>query len=148
MLELVEEQRKAEESTSEYAKLLAGNIKRKTIKQTVMTTVYNVTFYGAKLQILRQLEDIKDFPMDKGKEASAFIAHKTFKSIRQLFSSAREIQDWLSECAYLITRIRNCGLKWETPLGLPISQPYSRNVSVYNPNVCFILFHFMNPKFK
>lgn len=132
VLDLVEEQRKAEENFNEYAMLLAGNIKRKTIKQTVMTTVYNVTFYGAKLQILRQLEDLKNFPHDKAREASAYIAHKTFKSIRQLFSSAREIQDWFSECAYLITRVRDCGLKWETPLGLPVSQPYFRMVSVQN----------------
>lgn len=134
VLDLVEEQRKAEENLNEYAMLLAGNIKRKTIKQTVMTTVYNVTFYGAKLQILRQLEDLKNFPHDKAREASAYIAHKTFKSIRQLFSSAREIQDWFSECAYLITRVRDCALKWETPLGLPVSQPYFRMVNVQNSN--------------
>jgi DNA-directed RNA polymerase len=30
------------------AKKLAGNIKRKTIKQTVMTSVYGVTFLGAR----------------------------------------------------------------------------------------------------
>lgn len=64
----------------------------KTIKQTVMTTVYNVTFYGAKLQIQRQLEDTVGFPLDQVKEASNYIAAKTFSSIRQLFSSAREIQ--------------------------------------------------------
>lgn len=57
-----------------------------------MTTVYNVTFFGAKLQIQRQLEDTKGFPQDKVKEASTYIATRTFNSIRQLFSSAREIQ--------------------------------------------------------
>ena len=36
---------------------LRGNIKRKTIKQTVMTSVYGVTFIGAKEQIHRQLRD-------------------------------------------------------------------------------------------
>lgn len=57
-----------------------------------MTTVYNVTFYGAKLQILRQLQDLKNFPLDKAKDSSEYIAQKTFSSIRQLFTSAREIQ--------------------------------------------------------
>ncbi|CAF0962023.1 unnamed protein product [Brachionus calyciflorus] len=133
VLDIVEEQRKSEEENNEFAKILAGHIKRKTIKQTVMTTVYNVTFYGAKLQILKQLEDLKNFPQDKAREASAYIAHKTFKSIRQLFSSAREIQDWFSECAYLITRVRDCALKWETPLGLPVTQPYFRQVNIHNP---------------
>ena len=41
----------------ELAKILQSNIKRKTIKQTVMTSVYGVTFIGAKDQIQRQLKD-------------------------------------------------------------------------------------------
>lgn len=38
------------------AKVLDGFIKRKVIKQTVMTTVYGVTRYGARLQIAKQLK--------------------------------------------------------------------------------------------
>lgn len=137
VLELVEESRKHDEieNKDQLAKQLAGFIKRKTIKQTVMTTVYNVTFYGAKLQIQGQLEDTKDFPSDQVIPASAYIANKTFASIRQLFSSAREIQDWFSECAFLISRVRNSTVHWETPLGLLVSQPYYRKLSVYNPSV-------------
>ncbi len=128
VLELVEEQRIKDAATNELAKCLQGFITRKVVKQTVMTTVYNVTVYGAKLQILRQLENIKDFPLHKARESSAYIAKNTFLSIRQLFSAAREIQDWLCECAYLISRIRNQTVKWQTPLGLPISQPYYRKI--------------------
>lgn len=38
------------------AQVLEGFIKRKVIKQTVMTTVYGVTRYGARLQIAKQLK--------------------------------------------------------------------------------------------
>lgn len=38
------------------AQILEGLIKRKVIKQTVMTTVYGVTRFGARLQIARQLQ--------------------------------------------------------------------------------------------
>lgn len=38
------------------AQALDGFIKRKVIKQTVMTTVYGVTRYGARLQIAKQLK--------------------------------------------------------------------------------------------
>jgi DNA-directed RNA polymerase len=41
------------------ANKLKGNIKRKTIKQTVMTSVYGVTFIGARDQIYRQVRDQK-----------------------------------------------------------------------------------------
>jgi DNA-directed RNA polymerase len=40
----------------QIAQVLKGHIKRKVIKQTVMTTVYGVTRYGARLQIAKQLK--------------------------------------------------------------------------------------------
>lgn len=36
--------------------VLDGYVKRKVIKQTVMTTVYGVTRFGARLQIAKQLK--------------------------------------------------------------------------------------------
>ena len=103
------------------------NVVVKVIKQTVMTTVYNVTFYGAKYQIMRQLEDIADFPKDKLAESSIYLAKKTFATIRQIFTSAKKIQDWLSRCAYLISSIKQETVKWHTPIGLPVTQPYFKN---------------------
>ncbi len=43
----------------EEAEVLDGFVKRKVVKQTVMTTVYGVTKYGATKQIARQLKDIE-----------------------------------------------------------------------------------------
>jgi len=43
----------------EIAEGLKGNVTRKVIKQTVMTSVYGVTFIGARKQIQRQLKDRK-----------------------------------------------------------------------------------------
>ena len=59
---IVERRRKEDEiSGVDIAKVVKGFVQRKVIKQTVMTTVYGVTRYGAKLQIARQLEDLEDF---------------------------------------------------------------------------------------
>ena len=38
------------------AQILEGFVRRKVIKQTVMTTVYGVTRFGARLQIAKQLK--------------------------------------------------------------------------------------------
>lgn len=38
------------------AQVMDGFVKRKVIKQTIMTTVYGVTRYGARLQIAKQLK--------------------------------------------------------------------------------------------
>lgn len=128
VLDIVESKRKRDEETDPTAAILKDHIKRKVIKQTVMTTVYNVTWYGAKLQIKGQLQNIPQLSEDQVKDASAYLATSTFESIREIFTAAQKIQDWLSECAYLISYVREQNVSWNTPLGLPILQPYQQAV--------------------
>ncbi len=135
VMDIVESKRASEEHNNEIAKILKGYVHRKVVKQTVMTTVYNVTFYGAVEQIRSKLELYPNLTEETIKQASSYLASKTFQSIRQLFTSAQEIQDWLSQCAYLISYVRKQSIKWETPLGLPIAQPYFKQVDNKNKNV-------------
>ncbi|XP_019615411.1 PREDICTED: DNA-directed RNA polymerase, mitochondrial-like isoform X1 [Branchiostoma belcheri] len=107
------------------AQVLDGFINRKVVKQTVMTVVYGVTRYGGRLQIQRQLKDIPDFPQDHGWEASGYLVKKVFMSLREIFTLAREIQDWLTESARLISHVGSA-VQWVTPLGLPVVQPYHK----------------------
>ncbi|XP_058805084.1 DNA-directed RNA polymerase, mitochondrial isoform X3 [Phymastichus coffea] len=111
---------------NQVAKILDGFIRRKVIKQTVMTTVYGVTWFGAKLQIARQLKDMPDFPQEHLWPASIYLVQKTFQTLRTMFKSAREIQDWFTECARLVCASREQNMEWVTPLGLPVVQPYSK----------------------
>lgn len=76
----------------QIAKILEGFVKRKVIKQTIMTTNYGVTLYGARQQIARQLRDIDQFPKEHVAEASSYLAQKTFLSLRELFRETRKIQ--------------------------------------------------------
>ena len=76
----------------EIAKVLQGFVKRKVIKQTIMTTNYGVTLYGARQQIGRQLRDIDQFPKEHVSEASSYLAQKTFLCLRELFQETRKIQ--------------------------------------------------------
>ncbi|XP_075153749.1 mitochondrial RNA polymerase [Haematobia irritans] len=114
------------------ADALKGFVRRKVIKQTVMTTVYGVTRYGARLQIARQLKDIDDFPKDWVWPASTYLTTKTFESLREMFTSTREIQDWFTECARLISGVCGKNVEWITPLGLPVVQPYNRQEYKHN----------------
>ncbi|KAI4457037.1 dna-directed rna polymerase mitochondrial [Holotrichia oblita] len=128
---LVEERRhKDEENGIEIARILNGFVRRKVIKQTVMTTVYGVTRFGARLQIARQLKDIDDFPKEHVWAGSQYLTSRTFESLRSMFTSTREIQDWFTECARLISSICGENVEWVTPLGLPIVQPYFRYKSM------------------
>ncbi|KIM89933.1 hypothetical protein PILCRDRAFT_812715 [Piloderma croceum F 1598] len=139
-----------------YARIVAGKVSRKVVKQTVMTTVYGVTFIGAREQIERQLKDRKDISEEECWSAASYLARKTLACIGDLFRGAKSIQTWLNLCARLIsksipadriaeameTQTQRRGAKaipiarlkkeqmtsvvWTTPLGLPIVQPYRK----------------------
>ena len=125
--EIVERRRREDAKNGiAVASTLEGFVRRKVIKQTVMTTVYGVTAYGAKLQIARQLKDIEDFPAAGVDEASKYLADKTFQSLNELFQASQEIQAWLTDCAVFLSKEMQECVQWETPLGFAVRQPYVR----------------------
>ncbi|XP_011867383.1 PREDICTED: DNA-directed RNA polymerase, mitochondrial isoform X2 [Vollenhovia emeryi] len=125
---LVDEYRKADAADgNEIAKALEGHVSRKVMKQTVMTTVYGVTKFGARLQIARQLSDLEDFDQKYVLSGSTYLVEKTFLSLQSMFESAKEIQNWFTDCARVITIRCNQYVQWVTPLGLPVIQPYSKH---------------------
>ncbi|CAG8446044.1 12427_t:CDS:10 [Ambispora leptoticha] len=127
-------------------------INRKLVKQTVMTNVYGVTFVGARNQIQNRLKERDDIRPEQLKELSSYITIQVFSSLRELFTRAREIQDWLTESARRISKsmpkdiIKKSNTKkqetkiseeegrynqvtsviWTTPLQLTIVQPYRK----------------------
>lgn len=140
----------------EVAKMLQGKITRKVVKQTVMTTVYGVTFIGAKEQVSRQLNDLNSIPVEDVWRCASYLASRIMECIGDLFKGAQAIQEWLSESALLIAKsipperleealqgsTRKNGRSllspsklaqeqmtsviWTTPLGLPVVQPYRK----------------------
>lgn len=81
-------------------KILEGKVTRKVVKQTVMTNVYGVTFAGAKLQVLKQLDAL--YP-NLGKANGLFgnhvlaiyISRHIFHALATMFKGAHDIQYWL-----------------------------------------------------
>ncbi|KAF8626667.1 hypothetical protein AX15_004758 [Amanita polypyramis BW_CC] len=87
-----------------HAIMLQGKISRKVVKQTVMTTVYGVTFVGAREQIEKQLRDKKEFPDEDCWILSSYLTKKVLYAISNLFSGAKSIQNWLNLCARIIAK--------------------------------------------
>ena len=89
------------------AQILKGRITRKTVKQTVMTNVYGVTYIGAKAQVRKQLvaayDDLPNEPMLNPGTLAAYIAKKIFIGLSSMFKGAHDIQYWLAECASRIS---------------------------------------------
>jgi DNA-directed RNA polymerase len=96
----------AEKGVTE-ARILNGRITRKTVKQTVMTNVYGVTYIGAKAQVRRQLvaayDDLPNEPTLNPGTLAAYIAKKIFLGLSSMFKGAHDIQYWLAECANRIS---------------------------------------------
>lgn len=75
---------------------------------------------------------MENFPKEHIWSASIYLTESTFHSLRKMFKSAREIQDWFTECAQIISSICCENVEWVTPLGLPIIQPYMKQKSLNN----------------
>ena len=100
---------------NKLARLLKGNVDRKMVKQTVMTSVYGVTRRGARDQVQRRIaEKIEDGKMlalvesslgEKQEQnnlqfkAAAYVANLALDSIGTVFREAQSIMDWLAEMA-------------------------------------------------
>ncbi|KAF4631909.1 hypothetical protein G7Y89_g6221 [Cudoniella acicularis] len=85
------------------AVFLDGKITRKTVKQTVMTNVYGVTFVGARAQVKKQLLAANlDMPNERQMNPtilSSYVATKIFSALANMFRGAHDIQYWFGECA-------------------------------------------------
>ena len=114
------------------AMLITEPLGRKIVKQTVMTTVYGectcddmiscpyclgVTFVGARDQIAKQLTARTNIDNNQLFNVSAYLAktvsdpilistdeNQVLSCIGDLFSGAKDIQDWLVTCAKLLSR--------------------------------------------
>ncbi|KAF8039182.1 hypothetical protein BT93_B1666 [Corymbia citriodora subsp. variegata] len=107
-----------------HARRLINQVDRKLVKQTVMTSVYGVTYVGARDQIKRRLKE-RDAVADDDElfAASCYVAKTTLTALGEMFEAARGIMGWLGECAKVIAS-ENKPVRWTTPLGLPVVQPY------------------------
>lgn len=106
------------------ARVLINQVDRKLVKQTVMTSVYGVTYIGARDQIKRRLKERGAIADDAELFGAACYAAKvTLTALEEMFEAARSIMSWLGECAKVIAS-ENQPVRWMTPLGLPVVQPY------------------------
>ncbi|GAB4828012.1 DNA-directed RNA polymerase 2B, chloroplastic/mitochondrial [Ancistrocladus abbreviatus] len=108
------------------ARQLINQVDRKLVKQTVMTSVYGVTYIGARDQIKRRLKERGVFTDDAELFGAACYAAKiTLTALGEMFQAARSIMSWLGDSAKIIAS-ENQPVRWTTPLGLPVVQPYRK----------------------
>jgi DNA-directed RNA polymerase len=115
---------------NEAAKLVNGLIDRGVVKRTVMTSVYGVTYIGARQQIQEKIEEKlagKGHDLDEiDREvfaAAGYLATVTMEVMGDLFQGAKSTKTWLADCARLISQ-QGHPVAWISPIGIPAVQPY------------------------
>lgn len=127
IIRLDSEKDPATDPNATVAKLLVDQVDRKLVKQTVMTSVYGVTYVGAREQIKRRLQEKGLITDDRLLfSAACYGAKVTMAALGELFQAARGIMVWLGDCAKVIAS-ENQPVRWTTPLGLPVVQPYFKS---------------------
>lgn len=66
------------------------------------------------------------------------LAQTTLAALEETFGNAKDIMNWLSDCAGRISA-QDKIVEWTTPLGLPVMQPYRRKVRDAWVAVCLVL---------
>ncbi|VTZ68821.1 DNA-directed RNA polymerase, putative [Plasmodium chabaudi chabaudi] len=100
-------------------------LKRKVVKQTIMTICYGVTSIGAKNQVKGKIQSMiaKDTDKNTINELSKYIANYIFESISEIFKRAMIIKKWFNHLSK-VTNDLNIPITWISPIGLPCEQPY------------------------
>uniref|UniRef100_A0A0G4GGW8 DNA-directed RNA polymerase n=1 Tax=Chromera velia CCMP2878 TaxID=1169474 RepID=A0A0G4GGW8_9ALVE len=119
--------RVSEETQTLAAQIVEAQVlTRKTVKQTVMTICYGVTFLGAKDQIKKQIVALvgtdSNFPIHKG---SIYLAKQVLGSVDEIFKHAMEFKKWFDKISKLCTA-NGLAVEWVTPFGFPVQQPYRK----------------------
>ncbi|GBE59357.1 hypothetical protein BOVATA_008500 [Babesia ovata] len=108
-----------------------GILRRKIVKQTVMTICYGVTRTGAVAQIearLKELTTLESLEPHTVHNLAAYIASKVLGSINTVFAEAMAIKKWLDDISAAHNRL-NVPVTWISPIGLPCEQPYCKAVT-------------------
>ncbi|CAL5404243.1 unnamed protein product [Camellia sinensis] len=78
-------------------------VDKKLVKQTVMTSVYAVTYICARDQIKRRLKERNAIADDTELFGAACYAAKiTLTALGEMFQAARSIMGWLGDCAKVV----------------------------------------------
>jgi DNA-directed RNA polymerase len=104
-----------------------GPIARKTVKQTIMTSVYGVTFIGGRDQVYKQIKNNSTMDKKTKNLAAGYLVSCVFSCLDEMFGGAHALKEWLAESAGEIA-CSGAPVTWVTPMGMPVVQPYHKPV--------------------
>lgn len=110
--------------TNPLAAVLIPLVDKAVVKQPMMTTVYGVTFAGARDQIRDRLAE-KGVPAEHLFDMAHYLTGIVLRAIEGLCGRASEAMAWFRDCATEFARLGQ-PYRVTTPTGLPLVQPYRR----------------------
>lgn len=112
-----------------------GKVTRAIAKRPTMTFCYSATRFGMQGMIHQTLKELDREAERRGEpphlggadnyQASVWLSHVIYSSVRHTVRAAAEAMDWLRNAAAVAAEV-DLPLWWTTPLGLPILQEYKK----------------------
>lgn len=135
---IVAERVRNEAATNPLARAVDGKIDRKIVKRVVMTAVYGVTDNGAASHVREALEEAGIvLEQDVLWKLGIWLGKVILESLGDVCRGAVEAMEWIRESARLITMSdRFATLRWTTPIGFPVVQPYRKWKSASVETLC------------
>ena len=118
------------EAGNPIAERCIGLIRRKLVKQPVMTSVYGVTRSGIQNQLLPRLIE-QGVPKIEAMKLSCWLAPVIIMGIGGQCRGAAGVMTWMREAVDIILRAdRKRSISWTSPMGFPVIQPYWKQSSI------------------
>jgi DNA-directed RNA polymerase len=117
---------KLNEDKDPLSKVWYDHVDRKIVKRPCMTFAYSVTSTGIRNQIDEEMRKRQDGEFLAGTpnwKAAQHLAPFVEEAIREVVNRAAEAMDWLKQCATFTSKA-GLRVRWKTPLGFPVLQPY------------------------
>jgi DNA-directed RNA polymerase len=106
------------------AERIFGLLARNLVKAPVMTTPYNVTKVGARLQVAKELAKVGVGRKELYPSAK-YLSEMVIDSIGDVCGKAIEIMKWIEDCVRAMCKHAPYEtIRWTTPIGAPVVQPY------------------------
>lgn len=120
---------------NEIARIVMPHLGRDLVKQPVMTSVYGVTRFGARDQVLGRLKKI-GIDREYQFRAANYLSGLILDGIGEVCGLAAPIFEWMRECARaMCDHDKSATIMWTAPSGLPVVQPY-RNFNTTTIKTC------------
>lgn len=111
---------------SEMAAMLVGKISRSVVKDTVMTRAYGMSNYGSVKKLRQSSIGLMEVDESVIFQLCVYLSKILIKVSDEIMPGAKSVMSWLKKLARVIAKKEGQAVRWISPIGFPVVQPYRK----------------------